>query len=357
MVLFMDIENKIELVKRKPTEEVITEEGLKEMFENHSHPKHYIGFEISGKVHIGSGLCTALKLKDFIKAGIKPTIWLADYHSWINGKMGGELEDIRKIATGYFKHAFISLGLTEDKVNYVLASDVYDNDYWPEVLKIVKDTTVKRMLRCVTIMGRKESDALKCSATLYPAMQAADILKLDVQLAHAGMDQRKVHMLAWEVAKKQGKKFTSVHGHLLPGLQGVQRMDPTEEQKIDAKMSKSIPDSAIFIHDSEKEVQRKINKAHCPEKLVEGNPVIEYAEYLILRDQPLKIERPEKFGGDLEIQNADELKKIYSEAKLHPADLKNGVAATLTKILEPSRKYFEKNKHYLEEIEKVAVTR
>ncbi|MBU0591674.1 tyrosine--tRNA ligase [Candidatus Micrarchaeota archaeon] len=353
----MDIETKIELVKRKPTEEVVTDEGLKEMFENYEHPRHYIGFEISGKVHIGSGLCTALKIRDFIKAGIKPTIFLADYHSWINEKMGGDLENIRKIGNGYFKHAFISLGLTEDKVDYVLASDVYDKDYWPEVLKVVKDTTIKRMLRCVTIMGRKESDSLKSSAILYPAMQAADIFKLDIQLAHAGMDQRKVHMLAWEAARKQGRKFVSVHGHLLPGLQGVQRMNPTEDEAIDAKMSKSIPDSAIFIHDSEADIKRKINKAHCPEKIVEGNPVIEYAEYLVLRDQPLKIERPEKFGGDLEIQNTEELKKVYSEGKLHPADLKNGVATMLAEILAPSRKYFEKNKHYLEDIEKATITR
>lgn len=353
----MDIETKIELVKRKPTEEVITEEGLKEMFENYSHPRHYIGFEISGKVHIGSGLCIALKINDFIKAGIKPTIFLADYHSWINEKMGGDIDQIRKIANGYFKHAFVSLGLTEDKVDYVLASDLYDSDYWPEVLKIVKDTTIKRMLRCVTIMGRKESDALKSSAVLYPAMQAADIFRLDVQLAHAGMDQRKVHMLAWEAARKQNRKFVSVHGHLLPGLQGMQRMNPTEDDVIDAKMSKSSPDSAIFIHDSEKDIRRKINKAHCPEKITEGNPVIEYAEYLVLRDHKLSIERPEKFGGNLEIADVAELKKVYSGGKLHPADLKNGVADALVKILEPSRKYFEKNKHYLEDIEKVAITR
>ncbi len=353
----MDLESKIELVKRKPTEEVITEEGLKEMFENYSHPRHYIGFEISGKVHIGSGLCTALKIRDFIKTGIKPTIWLADYHSWINGKMGGDLENIRKIATGYFKHSFVSLGLTEDKVDYVLASDVYDKDYWPEVLKIVKDTTVKRMLRCVTIMGRKESDALKCSATLYPAMQAADIFKLDVQLAHAGMDQRKVHMLAWEAAQKQGKKFVSVHGHLLPGLQGMNRMNPTEDEVIDAKMSKSIPDSAIFIHDSEADIKRKINKAYCPEKIIDGNPVVEYAEYLLLRDKPMKVERPQKFGGDLEIPDAEGLKKIYAEGNLHPMDLKTTVANELVELLKPSREYFEKNKHYLEDIEKATVTR
>jgi tyrosyl-tRNA synthetase len=353
----MDIGEKVELVKRNPAEEVITEENLQEIFENYSSPRHYIGFEISGKVHLGTGLCTALKIKDFLRAGIKPTIFLADYHSWINGKMGGDLEKIREVATGYFKHAFISLGLDESKVDYILASDIYDRDYWPEVLRISKDTTIKRMLRCITIMGRKETEGTKSSAILYPAMQAADIFKLDVQIAHAGMDQRKVHMLAWEVASKRDKKFVSVHGKLLPSLHGVQRMNPTDDQIIDAKMSKSKPMGAIFIHDSEDEIKKKVSKAYCPEKIAEGNPVIEYAEQFLLRNGPMKIERPEKFGGDLEITGSEELRKIFIEGKLHPADLKNAVASGLSEILRPSRQYFEKNKEYLEQINDIAITR
>ncbi|MBI2079414.1 tyrosine--tRNA ligase, partial [Candidatus Micrarchaeota archaeon] len=151
----MDIETKIELVKKKPTEEIVTEQDLREIFETYAHPKHYIGFEISGMVHLGSGLCTALKLKDFLEAGIKPTILLADYHAWINGKLGGDLDKIQKVGVGYFKHAFISLGLTEEKVQYKMASDICNDDYWKDVLNITKSTTINRMLRCITIMGRK----------------------------------------------------------------------------------------------------------------------------------------------------------------------------------------------------------
>jgi len=351
----MDIEKKIDLVKRKPLEEVVTDEDLKKIFENYQNPKHYIGFEISGKVHLGTGLCTTLKIKDFMEAGIKPTIFLADYHSYINQKLGGDLEKIRKVATGYFKHAFVSLGLDESKVDYVLASDLYDSEYWKEVLKISKDTTIKRMLRCITIMGRKETEGTSSAAVLYPAMQAADIFMLDVQIAHAGMDQRKVHMLARELSHSYKKDFVAVHGHLLPGLQGMERMSP--DQVIEAKMSKSKPSSAIFIHDTPEEIKSKIKKAYCPEKVIEGNPILEYAEYLILRDKGMKVERPEKFGGDLEIPNIEELKKVYSEGKLHPMDLKNTVTRELTDLLKPCREYFEKNKHYLEQISEKDVTR
>ena len=365
----MDIERRIDLVCRPPTEEVITREDLKEIFENYESPKHYIGFEISGKVHIGSGLMTAMKIKDFLEAGIKPTIFLADYHAWINGKLGGDLEKIQSVAEGYFKHAFISLGLEEPKVNYVLASRIYDEDYWKTILDIGRNTTINRMLRTITIMGRKESEATQASAIFYPAMQSADIAKLGVQIAHAGMDQRKVHMLAREIFPKLGKKkFAAVHGHLLPGLQGPGRMDaavtapPAQEKsegggQMDAKMSKSKPNSAIFIHDSEEEIKSKISKAFCPEKIVEGNPMIEYAEYICMRQKPLKIERSVKFGGDAEFQNVEELKKAYLEGKLHPMDLKAAVATELVSILKPSREYFAKNAHYLEQVNSVSVTR
>ena len=362
----MDIETKIDLVKRSPTEEIVTEQDLREIFENFAHPKHYIGYEISGMVHIGSGLAVGLKIKDFLKAGIKPTIWLADYHSWANGKLGGDIEKIRKIAEGYFKHCFISLGLDEEKINYPLASRLYDADYWADVIQIMNATTMKRMLRCVTIMGRKESDALSSSAMLYPALQAADIFLLDVQIAHAGMDQRKAHMLARELAPKFKKKFAAVHGHLLPGLQNSGRMNPPGletgvdakvEAQMELKMSKSKPDSAIFVHDSESEIKRKISKAFCPEKIAQGNPMIEYAQYLVLRDKPLTIERPAKFGGDIEIVDSVQLEQIYAEGKLHPMDLKNAVARELIAMLKPSRDYFEKHKEYLEQIKEITITR
>ena len=56
----MDIETKIELVKKKPTEEIVTEQDLREIFETYAHPQQYIGFEISGMVHVAAGLSTAL---------------------------------------------------------------------------------------------------------------------------------------------------------------------------------------------------------------------------------------------------------------------------------------------------------
>jgi tyrosyl-tRNA synthetase len=386
----MDIEAKINLVKKGTTAEIVTLENLRELFESNDKPRHYIGFEISGKVHLGTGLITALKIKDFIEAGIKPTIFLADYHGWINGKMGGDLDKIQRVAKGYFKEAFVSLGLTEDKVDYIMGSDLYEEmggSYWADVMRITNNTTKERMLRCTTAMGRSERDkALATSVMLYPAMQVADMWALDIDIAHAGMDQRKVHMLGRELADKlKRKKPVAVHGVLLDGLQGSGRMDEirvqqqvkktqiapgivkseerttvsrspaqidADEEMIAKKMSKSNPNSCIFIHDTVKEINEKIKKAHCPIKVAVGNPIIQYARYLVLRDKPLQIHRPEKFGGDVSYASYPELETAYLKGELHPMDLKTAVARELIEMLTPSREYFEKHPELIEQVER-----
>ncbi len=360
----MDIEEKISLVKKGAVLEVLTEDELRALFETKAHPAHYIGFEISGKVHLGTGLCTALKIRDFMAAGIKPTIFLADYHAYLNGKLGGDLEKIQTVAKGYFKSAmYASLlaagldGEQADKVRFVLGSELYGKaglGYWSDVMHVSKNTTKERMLRCTTIMGRSEGDTtLPASALLYPAMQAADIWALEADIAHAGMDQRKVHVLAREIAEKLKKpKPVAVHCALLGSLTGPGRMDPstTEDDKlISGKMSKSNPDSCIFVHDSETEIARKLKNAYCPAGTVEDNPIVQMAETFVLRERPLKIERPAKFGGDIEISSPPELRHLFQTAKLHPMDLKNAVGRELAAMLEPARRYLQKRPELMEQ--------
>ena len=349
----MDIEEKLNLFYKRPTEEIVSRERLISLLETNFSLKHYIGFEISGMAHLGTGLSTAIKIRDLIEAGVRPTIFLADYHSWINKKLGGNLELIQKIAAGYFKAVFVSLGLSEEKVSYVLASSIYDNEYWKRVIEIGNNATLSRVKRAMTIMGREESDSSPASFVLYPLMQTADIFHMDVDIVHAGMDQRKVHMLAIDVAEKLSlKKPVALHTHLLPSLKGNERMGPF------AKMSKSIPDSAIFVHDDEETIKRKIMNAHCPAKETEGNAVFEIMKWLIYREdnEIVKIMRPDKFGGDIE-ETFLKVGEMYKNGEIHPLDIKNHVAQKLVDILSPVRNYFEKNKHYLEDLKSLKTTR
>ena len=64
----MDVTEKVELIKRPPTKEIVKEEELIELLNTNSKPKHYIGLEISGFLHLGSLISTGFKINDFMKA-------------------------------------------------------------------------------------------------------------------------------------------------------------------------------------------------------------------------------------------------------------------------------------------------
>jgi len=322
------------------TEEVVTTAELKTVL-NKSKPKAYIGFEPSGTVHLGWKICTN-KIKDFIDCGFDFTVLLADWHAYINDKLDGDIEKI-KLCGKYMQDCFSAMGVDKNKVKFVYASDyISDADYWELVLRVSKATSVARVKRAMDIMGREEKEAEKdLSKLFYPAMQVSDIFYLNLDVAYGGMDQRHAHMLARDISKKIGRKPPiAIHTPLLTGLQAGGRMNP-----IEAKMSKSKPDSMISIHDKPDEVIRKIKKAYCPEKTVEGNPILEICKFVIfpeIKNKSFLIQRPEKFGGNLEFKTYNELENTYISG-LHPLDLKNATTNYINKILEPIDKYFEKN--------------
>ena len=192
-------------------------------------------------------------------------------------------------------------------------------------------------------------------------MQGVDIKHLGVDIAHAGMDQRKIHMAAREVFPKMGwSKPIALHHFLLSGLTEPPKAagDAKEDEVFENKMSKSKPDSAIFIHDSPEEIRRKMAKAYCP-PAVERNPVLEMARFVAFREENavLKVERPAKFGGDAAFDSYASLEAAYSEKKLHAMDLKTAVAAALDAALSPVRKHFESRRELLKVFEGTQVTR
>jgi len=91
---YMDVDEKTQII-RSFAEEIITEEELKQVFETKTHPVTYDGFEPSGLAHLPFGVYRPLLIKDMQKTGIKFKLWLADWFSWINNKMGGDLEKIK----------------------------------------------------------------------------------------------------------------------------------------------------------------------------------------------------------------------------------------------------------------------
>jgi tyrosyl-tRNA synthetase len=63
----------------------------------------------------------------------------------------------------------------------------------------------------------------------------------------------------------------------------------------------------------------------------------------------LKVERSEKFGGNVGYKGYKELERDFVKKKLHPMDLKQSVAKEINGVLEPIRKRFEKEKKLMRE--------
>ena len=359
----MDIESKMDLV-RQVGEEIVTEEELKSLFETKQRPIAYDGFEPSGTAHIAQGILRAINVNKMTKAGIHFKMYAADWHAWTNLKFGGDLEKIQ-VAGDYLIEIWKASGMDMDKskVTFIRATDVVDNqDYWKKVMRIAQHSTIKRILRCGQIMGRKESEVQQASQIIYPCLQAADIFEFEADITQLGMDQRKVNMLAREVGPKLGWwKPVVVSHHMLMGLNEPPKGDKNNvDRKIEMKMSKSKPDTAIFMTDTPHDVIRKIKKAYCPANIVEENPLMDYARHILFEKfKEIKVERPAKFGGDLTFHSIHELEKTYATGNLHPMDLKNAVASHLNKLLDPVRKHFSKGKpkQLMEKVNSFKVTR
>lgn len=328
----MDVAQKVELVSRPPTEEIVTKEELTNLFETNSKPKHYIGLEISGFLHLGSLISTGFKINDFIKAGVQCNVFLADWHTIINEKLEGNWDTISKVSN-YYEKAF---KLVCPGINIIKGTELYDShkDYWKDLVQFTKHMSLARTMRTLTIMGRSESEEkIDLSKLLYPPMQAVDIHTIDVDIAHAGMDQRKIHMLVREIFPKMKWKVpVAVHHSLLPGLS-----EPVVEDDAGTKMSKSKPGSGVFIHDSDEEIRSKIKKGWCEAGNL-NNPILQIARYIIFHEfSEITVERPEKFGGNATYASYAQLESDFGAAKLHPSDLKQTVANYLVKIIAPIR--------------------
>jgi len=342
----MNINEKVEIIKEF-AEEIVTEDELIKLFEKNPHPVAYDGFEPSGRIHIAQGLLRAITVNKLISTGIKFKFYVADWFALLNNKFEGDMKKIR-IVGEYFIEVWKACGMDLKNVEFIWASEFIKKhpEYWETVLRLSMNASVNRVLRCGQIMGRDESTENPSAQILYPLMQAADIHHLNADIAQLGMDQRKVNMLARDIFPKL--KMTPpvvISHHMLLGLQFQETNKTGIDRKIAMKMSKSKPDTAIFMTDTREEIFNKFKKAYCPEGEEQDNPVLEYAKYIVFEKfKKIIIKRPEKFGGDLTVKSYNELRDLYIKKEIHPLDLKNTLAEYIDELLKPVRKHFKTSK-------------
>ena len=339
--LFRPIPSKLSLEDKYKTVlsigiECVKEDELHTLLAKNQFFYAYDGFEPSGRMHIAQGILKAINVNKMIDAGGIFIFWVADWFALLNNKMQGDLEKI-KVVGEYFIEIWKAVGMKMSNVKFLWASDSINsrpNEYWLKVLDIARKNNLNRIKKCAQIMGREESDNMPVAQMFYPCMQCTDIFFLDIDICQLGNDQRKVNMLAREYAK-EGKSPIVLSSPMVCGL--LEGQD---------KMSKSDPNSAIFMEDSTDDIKRKIKKAFCPPNEIKGNAVIEFVKYFVfLHCGKFHIKRLEKYGGDLHYDSFDTFCDDYQKGLIDPNDVKTNLAEYLDKLIEPVRKHFKEDPH------------
>src|SRR3989339_1437416 len=101
----MDAQERIGLIKQG-TAEIVTEEELSQLIQENPHPTAYLGVAVTGKVHIGY-FVPLVKIRDFLRAGLKVKILLADIHAHLDDQKT-PFELLEKRAK-YYKQAVAAL--------------------------------------------------------------------------------------------------------------------------------------------------------------------------------------------------------------------------------------------------------
>jgi tyrosyl-tRNA synthetase len=314
----------------------------------------YDGFEPSGRMHIAQGVFKAMNVNKCTSDNVNSTFvfWVADWFALMNDKMGGDLNKIITVGK-YLIQVWKAAGMNLEHVQFKWASEEITQNaetYWPMMLDIARRFNVTRIKKCCQIMGRSEN-TLSSAQVLYPIMQCTDVFFLKADICQLGVDQRKVNMLAREYCDAAGRKIKPIilSHHMLYGLKAGQE-----------KMSKSDPDSAIFMEDSSDTVERKIRNAYCPNvedepAVASGNeeedagkasmhlkvdtlknPCLDYIQHIIFSAPGATFETED---GTIYKDYAS-VRAAFLSGKISEDQLKTGLIHALNQLLEPVRQHF-----------------
>jgi len=336
----MTPKDRFDIIKRN-TDEIITEEELMKLLETKKKPAVYLGTAITGKPHIGYYVWV-IKLSDFLKAGFRVKLLLADMHGALDNTPWELLNKRYEYYSIVIPAMFESIGADITNFEIVKGSDFEKSEnYFFDMLKFSTIATIHDCKKAASEVV-KQSDNPKLSGLIYPIMQALDEEYLEVDIQYGGVDQRKIFMFAREHLPKIGyRSRIEVMTPLIPGLIGE-------------KMSASIEDSKIDLLDNTETIKRKFSKAYCPEGEIEGNGVVSFIKHVLMvvkenMGEEFVISRPEKWGGTLKYKSYSDFEKDYIAKKVHPQDIKNALAQEIDKMLTPIRKAMQGKEKLIKE--------
>jgi tyrosyl-tRNA synthetase len=278
-------EESIALIKANLAE-VLNPEIIEEVILKEKRPlKVYWGTATTGRPHCGY-FVPMMKIAELLAAGCHVKILLADIHAYLdNMKAPWELVEFRaKYYERIIKSTLKAVGVDISRLEFVLGSSYqFGMEYTMARFKLEGITRINVAQKAGAEVV-KQTDDPTLGGLIYPLMQALDEEFLGVDAQFGGVDQRKIFTFAMENLPKIGYK---VRAHLMNTM--VAGLGEA------AKMSSSEPDSKIDLLDKPEVVEKKLKKAVCKPKEVEGNGVIAFVEHVIFRAIALNVDREQEF--------------------------------------------------------------
>ena len=214
------------------------------------------GMQPTGRLHIGNYLGALKNFMDLQNSGKHRCLFfIADLHALTEGPAPKELgKNIIDLAANY-----LAIGLDPKK------SIIYQQSLVPahtELMWVLNTVTPMGELERMTQYKDKAArQAANVNAGLfdYPVLMAADILLYDATFIPVGEDQLQ-HL---ELTRTLARKFNAHFGDTFMEPKGVLTQTPRVMSLKDPqkKMSKSDPDSCLFIDDSPEDIKRKLARA------------------------------------------------------------------------------------------------
>jgi len=272
------------------------------------------------------------KIADFLKSGQQVTILLSDLNDVYENPTKVSQETINARTKYYrelFRSTLESLKAPLEKLKFAIASEfqlkkefIFDTF---RLTSLVSENNAKKAVS--NLVEQVDTSILNL---LYPTFFALNQEHLKCTAQYGNEDQVKFF------------EFAEKYLPLLGFEKRLHLISPNVTELTEIRMNIPEDDCKIDLLDTADAIKLKLKKAFCEPGNLEKNGILDFIKYVILPTfGEFKIERDEKFGGNLLYNNFNQLELDFKEEKLHPGDLKNGFAQVLNSLLEPIRKRFE----------------
>jgi len=303
------------------------------------------GTATTGRPH-AAYFVPAIKIAQFLRAGCKVKVLLADLHGFLDADKAPEatLEYRAQYYERIIGALLRAVGVQIDNLQFVRGSSYQLTPAFSRnLLRLSKRVSVHDAVKASSEIVKSSGEPVMADG-IYPMMQLLDEEYLGVDAEFGGIDQRKTFALANDTISKALGFKTRAHlmNPMVPGLSG-------------GKMSSSDPKSKVDLLDDPATIHKKIAKAYCAPREVAGNGILAFIQHVLLPYSQLR--SPDGKAAAVSVllkdqteptvfRSFDEIREAYAADRLTPQLAKQVVEEGLVKLNTSIRHDFDADEEW-----------